>query len=517
MRRVDVADLDAGALTRQTAGAQGRQAALVGQTRERVVLVHELRQLRRSEELLDRGDDGAHVDQGLRGDRLDVLRGHALADDALHAREAGADLVLDQLADRADATVAEVVDVVDVQADLGGLARAQTVERRVAAVQAHEVLDRRDDVVDGQDRVRQRRVQTELLVDLVATDLRQVVALGVEVEVVQQRAGGLGGDLLARTQLAVDVAQRVFLREDRVLRQRLLDRVEAGELLEDLLAGQAQRLEEHGDGLLALAVDAHADLVALVDLELEPGAAAGDDARRDDVLVGGLVGRLVEVDARRAHELRDHDTLSAVDDERALAGLQREVAHEDGLRLDLTGLVVHELGLDVEGSRVRLAALLALVDRVLLRLEVRVRERELHRLAQVLDRRDLLEDLLEAADLGHVGAADALGHGDPRLPRVVADEPVEGLGLQREKVRDRQRVGDLGEREAGSSAAVLGGGGGRCVARSSQGDYLRGPGRGSFPCRQGGVLICPRNLGATLRFRRVSLRSGGTQAPPTTI
>ena len=132
---MDVTDLDAGALTRQTTGAQRREATLVGQTRERVVLVHELRQLRRSEELLDRGDDGAHVDQGLRRDRLDVLRGHALADDALHAGQTGADLVLDELADGADATVAEVVDVVDVEADLGGLAargRRRTSRRRGA-------------------------------------------------------------------------------------------------------------------------------------------------------------------------------------------------------------------------------------------------------------------------------------------------------------------------------------------------------------------------------------------------
>src|SRR5690606_41591469 len=70
-----------------------------------------------SEELLDRGHDRAHVDQGLRRDRLDVLRGHALADDALHARQTGADLVLDELADRADAAVAEVVDVVDVRSE----------------------------------------------------------------------------------------------------------------------------------------------------------------------------------------------------------------------------------------------------------------------------------------------------------------------------------------------------------------------------------------------------------------
>ena len=85
-------------------------------------------ELRRTEELLDRGDDGAHVDQGLRRDRLDVLRGHALADDALHAGQAGADLVLDELADGADATVAEVVDVVDVETDVHLLAVADALD-----------------------------------------------------------------------------------------------------------------------------------------------------------------------------------------------------------------------------------------------------------------------------------------------------------------------------------------------------------------------------------------------------
>src|SRR5690606_1816812 len=239
-------------------------------------------------------------------------------------------------------------DVIDGQTDLGLLAAADALEGLVAAVQADEVLDGRDDVLDGQHRRAQRLVQAQLLVDLVTTDLREVVALRVEVEVVEQRAGGLSGDLLTRTKLAVDVAQRVFLGEDGVLRQGLLDGGEAGELRHDVLAGEAEGLEEHGDGLLALAVDADADLVALVDLELEPGTTARDDACRDDVLVARLVGSLVEVDAGRADELRNDGALGAVDDERALAGLQREVAHEDRLGLDLTGLVVHELGLDVQ-------------------------------------------------------------------------------------------------------------------------------------------------------------------------
>ena len=90
----------------------------MGEARQRVHLVHELRQLRRPEELLDRRDDRADVDQRLRRDRLDVLGGHPLADDALHARQADAHLVLDQLADRADAPVGEVVLVVEAVAGL---------------------------------------------------------------------------------------------------------------------------------------------------------------------------------------------------------------------------------------------------------------------------------------------------------------------------------------------------------------------------------------------------------------
>src|SRR5690606_10099572 len=113
VRRVHVADLEARALTGQTTGTESREAALVGQTRERVGLVHELGELGGAEERLDRRHHGADVDQGLRRDRLDVLRGHALADDALHAGQTRADLVLDELADRAQTTVAEVVDVVD--------------------------------------------------------------------------------------------------------------------------------------------------------------------------------------------------------------------------------------------------------------------------------------------------------------------------------------------------------------------------------------------------------------------
>ena len=202
--RVHVTDLEAGALTRQTTGAERREAALVGETGERVRLVHELRELRGAEELLDRRDDGPDVDQRLRRDRLDVLGRHALAHDPLHAGEADAELVLDELADRAHPAVAEVVDVVG---EVAG----------VAVVQLHEVRDRREDVGLGERevaaavldvRVRDLEVEAleaeervllrELLRHLVAADLGLVVALRVEEQVLEQRARRVRRRRLAR-------------------------------------------------------------------------------------------------------------------------------------------------------------------------------------------------------------------------------------------------------------------------------------------------------------------------------
>ena len=63
---VNVAHLEAGAVTGQTAGAQSGQTALVGQLGQRVGLVHELGQRGGAEELLDGGHHRADVDERLR-------------------------------------------------------------------------------------------------------------------------------------------------------------------------------------------------------------------------------------------------------------------------------------------------------------------------------------------------------------------------------------------------------------------------------------------------------------------
>ena len=77
-----------------------------------------------------------------------------------------------------------MVDVIGADLDLGELG-AGSSSARLARVQGDDVADRGDDVVDGQRLLVEGLLDAELLVDLVATDLGQVVALAVEVVVVQ--------------------------------------------------------------------------------------------------------------------------------------------------------------------------------------------------------------------------------------------------------------------------------------------------------------------------------------------
>src|SRR5207244_4005264 len=96
----------------QTAGAQGRDTPLVGDLGQRVVLVHELRKLGGTEELLHCGSDRLRVDHLLWHERLSLSDRQALLHGALDAYQTDTEGILRHLADAANTTVAEVVDVV---------------------------------------------------------------------------------------------------------------------------------------------------------------------------------------------------------------------------------------------------------------------------------------------------------------------------------------------------------------------------------------------------------------------
>ena len=208
MRRMHVAHLEAGALARETARPERRETPLVRDLRQRIGLIHELRELRGAEELAHRGSRRLGVDQILRHHRVDIDRRHALLDGALHAQQADAVLIFHQLADRAHPAVAEMVDVVDL-----ALAVAQIDQR----------ADHRDDVFLAQHAHGVGRVEIEPHVHLDAADGREIVALGIEEQRMEHRLRGVDRRRLARTHDAIDVEQRVLARHVLVDRERVAD------------------------------------------------------------------------------------------------------------------------------------------------------------------------------------------------------------------------------------------------------------------------------------------------------
>ncbi len=416
------------------------------QLRERVGLVHELRELRGPEELFDRGDDRPDVDQRLRRDRLDVLHRHALAHDPLQAQQADAELVLQQLADRADAAVAEMVDVVDV--DLLGRDLDQAAHDRdhVFARQA-ALLDRRNADAAGD------VLALELARELVAADAREIVALVVEEQRLEQLLGVLGVLGLARTELLVDLLERVLTRLDVVIFvERVLDQGRVVEerqnrfvrLPAEAEIGTRERADERRDVDLAVLVDTNADralglvvLRAVVGLELDPRAAVRNDRR----VVRRAVVRVEvfeEVDARRADELRDDHPLGTIDHEGALVGHEREIAHEDllvGDALDFARLRRDQADANAQRRRVGHVALAALFDRVL-------------RLAEAV-----------LAELQHEVAGEILDRGDrrERIGQALADEPLEARLLQFDQIGDLEDVRNLrkGMARAGRPGIVV--------------------------------------------------------------
>ena len=421
MGRVNIADFEAGAFAGQAAGAQGGQTTLVRDAGCQVRLVHELGQLGGAEELLDGRHDGANVHQALRRDLVRLLHAHALADDALHTGHADAELVLDQLADRADAAVAEMVDVV------GGVAL-------FAIMQRHDVLHGLHDVFLVQRGAVLLGVEAQLLVDLVAADLCQVVALGVEEQTLDQRAGGIDGGRLARTEATVQLYKGLFLRGGGVAVQRAQHHLGAAQDVDDLLAGlgQAHGTQHQRCGLLALAVDADGQDVALVRLELQPAAAAGDDLRVVNQLVRRAVMLGGEVHTGAADQLGDDDALRAVDDERALRRHHGEIAHEDFLLLDLAGHNVDEADLGIQRSLIALIVLAALLNGHLGLFEVMRAELDVHVLLIALDGADVCQ----------------------RGSQALRFEPIETIRLDGDQIRNIHDARNLREAPAFPITAV---------------------------------------------------------------
>ena len=160
--KVYVTNLETCTLTRKTARTEGRKTTLVCYLGKGIGLVHELAQGIGTKESVDYTGDGLCINQVCGTEHLIVTYVHALADGTAHTCQTDSELVCKLLAYSTDATVAQVVNIIDI-----GL----------AVDQLDQVLDNLNNVLLGQytDIVVSRQVQ--LFVDTITTNLTQVITL----------------------------------------------------------------------------------------------------------------------------------------------------------------------------------------------------------------------------------------------------------------------------------------------------------------------------------------------------
>src|SRR5690349_9234315 len=119
-----------------------------------------------------------------------LVNGHLLFDGALHANQADAKLVFQELADGTYAAIAQMVDIVD----------------------AADVLAQLEQITDGGHKIRgierarlERSLQAKLDIEFEPADFAEIVFARIKEHAVEKRGGGLERGRIAGTQLAIDL------------------------------------------------------------------------------------------------------------------------------------------------------------------------------------------------------------------------------------------------------------------------------------------------------------------------
>src|SRR5690606_33841056 len=119
---------------------------------------------------------------------------------------------------------------------------------------------------------------------------------------------------------------------------------------QDLFAVHAKGHEQRRHRQLTTAVNTRKDHVLGIELDVKPGTAVGDDTRGEEQLARRvrLALVMVEEDARRAVHLGNDYALGTVDDEGAVVGHERHVAHVNVLLLDVADRLRTGVLVDIE-------------------------------------------------------------------------------------------------------------------------------------------------------------------------
>ena len=183
----------------------------MGQFGQGVQLVHELGELGAAEEIAHKVGEDPRVDEFLRLRDLLLLTGrlvrHAVFYITVHSGQGDAALVGHQFADRTDAAVAKVVDVVH----LDGL--AVLTGFFFACRQVQKISQRFDDIVFIQSRALLLFLvhgKAQFAVQFIAADVGEIVGGGLEEQALQGSLGLFLAERFAGLEAVVDLAQCFF-------------------------------------------------------------------------------------------------------------------------------------------------------------------------------------------------------------------------------------------------------------------------------------------------------------------
>ena len=354
-----------------------------------------------------------------------------------------------KFADGTDAAGTEVIDVVD---------------DAFAFLQADEILRGGDDVAALENALLELDLETELLVDLVATDAAEVVALRIEEQTLEQSLGIRRGRRLAGTEALVDFLERFFFVAGRIFLERADDRafvdrgVDHADRRDVVLLERAddrlrQRLESAGENDALLGVDRVLDedergdvfeVEGLGDLQvldlveeiqdIDIGAEAdGAKQRRDEEFPAAAAAVEINVEQIVVVELHFEPGAAVGNDaermERLAVRVRGDFERDAGRTVELGD--DDALGaVDDERAALGHHRDFAHVDFLVLD-EVFLAEAELH-----VERHGVGDAFAEALDLGVLGIAEGVGNVLERQALVVgldrenlAENRLEALGL----------------------------------------------------------------------------------------
>src|SRR3989344_1980728 len=388
VRRVHVADFKSRALAGDSSRPQSGKAPQMFQLREQVYLVHELRKLVGGEKFFDHRHERSRVDKLRRRQRGGVQGGYAVLDRPLHSGNPHAQSRDQHFAHRTDAPVSQVVNVI-------GL-------RQRIIVELNHMRDDVDEVFQGQNPAvfaRSGGIDAEALVQFIASDRGKVIPFfrkhPREKLFRGFQSGGLAGaePFINLHRGFVRALRSVFLQS--FFNVGNLSGIGFREFLRNFFRPKKpENFQQHGDRKLSFAVDARPDRVVQIRFNFNPGAARGDYLRAEIIFSAKKICR--KVDSEGPRQLRDHDSLHAVDDKSSAGRHQGEIRQKNFLLLHLAGFFVNQTRLHaqrglkgkIEGLRL-IFVVFRLVNGKLRKFQIQVLS------GIILDRREFLEKLSE--------------------------------------------------------------------------------------------------------------------------